>query len=107
GLGYHFEMQALAMGGMTPEEVLWAATMGSAKTIGRDGELGSLTAGKYADLVVLDKDPTRDIHNTLSIDFVMKNGRLYEGSTLDEIWPRHRAQPVTWWQREDQTVTAH
>jgi imidazolonepropionase-like amidohydrolase/Tol biopolymer transport system component len=107
GLGYHFEMQALAMGGMTPEEVLWAATMGSAKTIGRDGELGSLTAGKYADLVVLDKDPTRDIHNTLSIDSVMKNGRLYEGSTLDEIWPRHRAQPVTWWQREDQTVTAH
>jgi imidazolonepropionase-like amidohydrolase/Tol biopolymer transport system component len=100
GLGYHFELQALAMGGMTPEEVLWAATMGSAKAIGRDGEFGSLMPGKYADLIVLDKDPTLDIHNTLSIDSVMKNGRLYDGATLDEIWPRQRMQPVTWWQRE-------
>ncbi len=101
GLGYHFEMQALAMGGMTPTEVLWAATMGSAKTIGRDSELGSLTPGKYADLVVLDKDPTRDIHNALAIASVMKNGRLYEGQTLNEMWPRQRVQPVTWWQRDE------
>jgi hypothetical protein len=110
GLGYHFELQALAMGGMTPQEVLWAATMGSAKTIGRDGELGSLTPGKYADLVVLDKDPTLDIRNTLSIVSVMKNGRLYDGSTLNEIWPRQRVQPATWWQRENsamEPVTAH
>jgi hypothetical protein len=102
GLGYHHELQALAMGGMTPREVLWAATMGGAKTIGRDSEFGSLTPGKYADLIVLDKDPTRDIGNTLSIRSVMKNGRLYEASTLNEIWPRQRVQPETWWQREDQ-----
>jgi imidazolonepropionase-like amidohydrolase/Tol biopolymer transport system component len=102
GLGYQYEMQALAMGGMTPAEVLWAATMGSAKTIGRDSELGSLKPGKFADLVVLDRDPTRDIGNTLSIRSVMKNGRLYDGSTLDQIWPLESKQPVTWWQREDQ-----
>jgi imidazolonepropionase-like amidohydrolase/Tol biopolymer transport system component len=102
GVGFHYELQALAMGGMTPAEVLWAATMGSAKTIGRDGELGSLTPGKYADLIVMDKDPMRDIHNTLSIRWVMKNGRLYDGSTLDQVWPQHREQPLTWWQRDDQ-----
>jgi imidazolonepropionase-like amidohydrolase len=102
GLGYHYEMLALAMGGMTPAEVLWAATMGSAKTIGRDSELGSLTPGKFADLVVLDRDPTREIGNALSIRSVMKNGRLYDGSTLDRVWPLASKQPVTWWQREDQ-----
>lgn len=101
GLGYQFEMQALAMGGMTPKEVLWAATMGSAKTIGRDSELGSLTPGKYADLIVMDKDPTRDIHNALAIEAVMKNGRLYDGATLNELWPRQKTQPVTWWQRDE------
>ncbi len=102
GLGYHFELQALAMGGMTPKEVLWAATMGGAKTIGRDGELGSLVSGKYADLIVLDKDPAQDIKNTLSIGFVMKNGILYDGATLNEIWPVQREQPQTWWQREEE-----
>lgn len=102
GMGYHFELQALAMGGMTPKEVLWAATMGGAKTIGRDGELGSLVSGKYADLIVLDKDPTQDIKNTLSIGFVMKNGILYDGATLNEIWPVQREQPQTWWQREEE-----
>ncbi len=105
GMGYQFEMQALAMGGMTPQEVLWAATMGSAKTIGRDSELGSLTAGKYADMVVLDKDPTRDIHNALAIVSVMKNGRLYDGQTLNEVWPRQQVQPATWWQRDESVQT--
>lgn len=104
GIGFHFEMQALAMGGMMAEEVLWAATMGSAKAIGRDGELGSLATGKYADLVVLDKNPLEKITNTLSIHSVMKNGRMYDGETLDESWPRQRVQPATWWQREQQAA---
>jgi len=102
GLGYHYEMQALAMGGMTPAEVLWAATMGSAKAIGRDSELGSLKPGKFADLVVLDRDPTRDISNTLSVRSVMKNGRLYDGATLDQVWPVESKRPAAWWQRENQ-----
>ncbi len=93
GVGFHWEMQALAMGGMTPAEVLRAATLLSARAIGRGDEFGSLEPGKYADLVVLDRDPRADIANTLSIRRVMKNGRLYDGDTLDEIWPRRRAFP--------------
>jgi hypothetical protein len=58
-------------------------------------------------LIVLDKDPTQDIGNTLSIRSVMKNGRLYDASTLNEIWPRQRVQPETWWQREDQSDLTH
>ncbi len=99
GLGFHWEMQAYAAGGMTPHEVLRAATLGSATTIGRAAEFGSIEAGKYADLVILDRDPLADITNTLSIRSVMKNGRLYDGSTLDEEWPRQRPLPTPWFRK--------
>ena len=96
GLGFHWEMQAYAQGGMTPMEVLRSATLGSAETIGRAAEFGSIEPGKYADLVVLDRNPLADIANTLAIREVMKNGRLYDGATLDEVWPRQRPLPAPW-----------
>jgi hypothetical protein len=92
---------ALAMGGMTPLEVLRAATLHSARAIGRAAEFGSLEPGKYADLVVLEKDPREDIAHALTIRQVMKNGRLYDGDTLDEIWPRQRAFPTPWYAKEE------
>ncbi|MCK5749545.1 MAG: amidohydrolase family protein, partial [Oricola sp.] len=87
GLGYHWELEAYASGGATPYEVLMAATIGSSEVIGRAGEIGSLEPGKYADLLILDENPLGDIEATLSLDYVMKNGRLYDAATLDEIWP--------------------
>jgi adenine deaminase len=89
-------MQAHVMGGMTPIEVLRAATIDAAQTIGRTDELGSLAPGKFADLVILEHDPRLDIGNTLSIEAVMKNGRLYAGDTLDELWPDPRPLPPLW-----------
>lgn len=106
GIGYQHELQALAMGGMTPAEVLWAATMGSAKTIGRDSELGGLAPGKFADLVVLDANPLTDIRNAMRIHAVMKNGRMYDGETLDEQWPRQQKRAAGWWQTEEQQMQA-
>ena len=100
GLGFHWEMQALTMGGMQPMEVLLAATLNSAKAIGRDREFGSIQAGKYADLVILKQDPRTDIVNTLAICHVMKSGRLYDGDTLDEIWPRARKLPRPFFQQD-------
>jgi hypothetical protein len=97
GIGFHWEMQAYAMGGMRPHEVLRAGTLQSAQMIGRGSEFGSLEPGKYADLVVLEADPLEEIRNALAIAQVMKNGRLYDGGTLDELWPRQRPLSQPWW----------
>ncbi len=97
GLGTHWELWMMASGGMDPHDALRAATIHGADAIGLDGDLGSLEPGKLADLQVLDQNPLDDIHNTTAIRYVMKNGRLYEADTLDEVWPRERALPTQWW----------
>jgi len=96
GVGFHFEMEAHVIGGWTPEAVLHAATLGSAETIGRVNEIGSLTPGKFADLLILDADPRQDITNAWKIDQVMKNGRLYRASDLSEVSPDPEPAPTSW-----------
>jgi hypothetical protein len=100
GPGTHWEIQAYTAGGMTPHEALHAATIGSAETIGRQDEIGSLEPGKYADLVILDRNPLDDIRNTLAIAQVMKNGRLYDAATLDEVWPDQKKLAPQWFSHE-------
>jgi hypothetical protein len=97
GLGCHWELWAMAAGGMTPHEVLQVGTRDGAHALGMEHDLGSLEPGKLADLMVLDANPLEDIHNTEKIRYVMKNGRLYEGDTLNELWPRTRPLPAMWW----------
>jgi imidazolonepropionase-like amidohydrolase len=89
GIGFHYEMWLHALA-MSNREVLRAATIEGATAIGHARDLGSLEPGKLADLQVLDRNPLQDIRNTTSIRYVMKNGRLYQGDDLTEIWPRGR-----------------
>ena len=101
GLGVHWELWNIASGGMKPMDVLRVGTIFGAEAIGLGKQIGSLEAGKLADLVVLDANPLDDIKNTNTIRYVMKNGRVYEGNTLTEIWPRQRAMPKQWWMSHD------
>ncbi|HUP89488.1 MAG TPA: amidohydrolase family protein, partial [Longimicrobiales bacterium] len=88
GLGAHWELWSIAAGGMKPIDAIRVATIMGANSIGLEKDLGSIEPGKLADLIVLDANPLENIRNTNAIKYVMKNGRLYEGDTLNEVWPR-------------------
>ncbi len=97
GLGAHWEIWMMAQGGMTPMQALQTATINPAKSLGYDAYIGSLTEGKLADLLILDKNPLDDIYNTESIRYTMVNGRLYDAETMDEIGNYNKpAQPFYW-----------
>jgi hypothetical protein len=106
GLGYHWELWAMASGGLSNHDTLRAATILGAEAIGFGQDLGSLEPGKLADIVVLDGNPLADLKNTNTIAQVMKNGRLYVGNTLDEIWPRQRPLPFPVRGHEDPVTRA-
>ncbi len=100
GLGYHWELWAMASGGASNHDVLRAATIYGAEAIGFGKDLGTIEVGKLADILVLDDDPLTNFRNTLSLRYVMKNGRLYDANTLDEVWPRQRPLPTPPWRND-------
>jgi Tol biopolymer transport system component/imidazolonepropionase-like amidohydrolase len=97
GLGAHWEIWNLQSGGLTPHETLHVATAFGAEALGLQKDLGSIQGGKLADLLVLDRNPLLDIHNTLAIKYVMKNGELFEADTLDRIWPTAKKLDRQYW----------
>lgn len=93
GLGAHWELWLLAMGGLTPMEALRAATLDGAYYLGLDKDLGSIETGKLADLIVMEQNPLDDIRNTTSIRFTVSNGRVYDAADMACIAPEPRSAP--------------
>ncbi|KLO20114.1 hypothetical protein SCHPADRAFT_923945 [Schizopora paradoxa] len=91
GLNYHAEMFFASQGGLDNYEVVRAATLDAAITLGIDSAVGSLKPGKLADFVVYPPGfdiTSGDITKSKDIRFVARGGRLWDASTMVEEWPR-------------------
>ncbi len=64
--------------GMTPAQAIRAATSSAADLIGRSADVGTLEAGKYADIIAVDNDPLADVRALERVSFVMKGGVVYK-----------------------------
>lgn len=76
------ELEDLVAAGLTPLAAITAATSDAARVLGADAEIGTVTAGKRADLILLDADPLEDIRNTRRIRMVIQRGRIVDRDAL-------------------------
>lgn len=82
GAGLHAEFRLFQRAGLTPFEILQAATMKSAQAAGVADDLGSLEVGKLADIVLVEGDPLKEIRDADNVVLTIKNGRAYTLNTL-------------------------
>jgi imidazolonepropionase-like amidohydrolase len=83
GYSLYREIELYAQAGFTPMEAIQAATIVPARVMGLDKELGTVEAGKRADVIILDANPLESIHNIRRVEFVITNGIMYNCA---ELW---------------------
>ena len=88
GASVHDELGELVRAGLSPVEALRAATLTSATYFGRSADFGTVQAGRFADLVMLDANPLDDIANTRRIRAVWQGGRSFDRAALDSMLTR-------------------
>jgi imidazolonepropionase-like amidohydrolase len=93
GLGPHWELWGMTQGGISNHDALRSATLTGAWELGMDKDLGSLESGKLADIVVMDKNPLEKIENSNSVFYVVKNGEIFDGETMKQVWPVEKTRP--------------
>ncbi|MFT5892485.1 MAG: imidazolonepropionase-like amidohydrolase, partial [Dokdonia sp.] len=81
----HKELQFLTEAGLTPYEALKASTITPAKYLNSIAQEGTISEGKNANMVLLNKNPLEDISNTQTIDGVMLKGKWYNRAQLDKM----------------------
>jgi Amidohydrolase family len=91
GFCVHDELATMVAGGMTPAAALQTATVNPARYLGREMTLGTIAAGRLADLVLLDANPLQDIANVRRIRAVFTAGGFLDRSALDKLLTQARA----------------
>ncbi len=89
GFSAHRELHAFTLAGIPTASALRFGTINGARALGMDDEIGSIAAGKWADMVVIRGDPLQDIRNTRNVETVILEGTLYDP---DELLERARGQ---------------
>ena len=82
GYALHRELEIYAHAGLPAPAVLQIATLAGPRVMHMDKDFGSVTAGKYADMILVNGDPTMQISNIRKIDLVVKNGNLLRPAEL-------------------------
>jgi imidazolonepropionase-like amidohydrolase len=96
GAGLHDELSLFVRNGLTPAQALSAAVRAGPAWFGQLDRYGGVTTGRIADLVLLDRDPLRDITATRAIHAVVVRGEVYDRAALDEMLTKTRAKVVAW-----------
>ena len=82
GFGDQREIELLVEAGFSPLEAIKIATLNGAVYLGRDKQIGSIAAGKNADLVVIKGDPSKQISDVENVEIVFKDGVGYDSQKL-------------------------
>jgi hypothetical protein len=83
GYQLHHELELYARAGIAPAEVLRLATLTPSEVMGVASDRGVIAAGKYADMVLIDGDPTRRIEDVRKVTGVVKAGRIYDPAAIE------------------------
>ena len=82
GFSLHIELECYVEGGLTPFQALQTATINAARSLGVEDDLGTIEAGKLADIVIVSGNPLKDIRNTRKVQTVVQNGQVFEFESL-------------------------
>ena len=94
GFGLHHELELLVASGLSPLQALRAATLTAAEALGKNERLGTVEAGKFADMIVLDADPLQDVHNLTKISLLVQGGKTYSpDALLQQAWAQANKKP--------------